>query len=333
MPESIAVGSEVFADYIKVASLPRDERRKSFGKLSNEQKASFFKVQFALQFVKRPNMTKEQKDFILESISKTTADLYDKQNPQKAALASQISQEAENKVFGLFPQKDAFEILEGLGTNKNEEVSHLQKYEDLLKLGIRLRKKLVNEMPISERAAIWKTQLAYHLATSSLNTKQKEFIVEILPKIQSTLEDSANLSREEKNKYTEALESSAFKLFTKNEAFAVFMTIGIQKNVPDNSETLEQFKVGYTSQNALRSQTAAFSFPAAPLLSRANQSNPSKFSNALFSQWTNCACRWACEEWKASCGGNECLKTSSGCGFWGDSECTNACTQSAGEMQ
>jgi len=46
MPLSISVGNDAFANYLKVASLKRDERQKVFGKLSNEQKASFVKIQF-----------------------------------------------------------------------------------------------------------------------------------------------------------------------------------------------------------------------------------------------------------------------------------------------
>ena len=36
MPESIAVGNDAFTEYLKVASLPRGERQKSFREFSNE---------------------------------------------------------------------------------------------------------------------------------------------------------------------------------------------------------------------------------------------------------------------------------------------------------
>ncbi len=111
MPESISVGNETFANYIGIASLPRNERQKSFRELSNEQKASFFKVQFALQFVKRPNLTKQQRDFLLESMSKVSADLYDRENQQKVALANALNQEIEAKVFGLLHKKMPLKFL------------------------------------------------------------------------------------------------------------------------------------------------------------------------------------------------------------------------------
>ena len=237
MPQSIAVGNNAFADYLKVASLPRDERQKTFGKLSNEEKASFVKVQFALQLVKRPNLNKEQRTFISEAISKTSAELYNRESPEKARLAGEISQEFENRALGLFPQKEAFEILAALYADKDADVALLQKYEQLLQSGMQMRKRLVSEMPMTERVTIWKTQLAFHLAASSLNKEQKEFIVEIMPNIQSIFEASSNLPKDEQNKYLENLESDMFSVFTKMEAFAIFMELGIQKIVNDAEST------------------------------------------------------------------------------------------------
>lgn len=58
MPASIALGSEIFSDYVKVATLTKDKRREVFGKFSNGQKANFIKVNLALQFIKRPTYDK-----------------------------------------------------------------------------------------------------------------------------------------------------------------------------------------------------------------------------------------------------------------------------------
>ncbi len=308
MPETISVGNDAFADYIKVASLPRSERQKSFRNFSNEQKASFVKVQFALQFVKRPNLTSQQRDFLFESMSKISADLYDKENPQKVALSNTLNQEAEAKVFGLFDQKDAFEILEDLGANKVEDIAFLQKYEDLLKLNTEIRRKVSREMPVNERVSIWKTQLAYHLATSSFNQEQKAFIVKIVPNIQSIFEASANLPKEERTKYFDALESSMFKVFTKAEAFAIFMEIGIHKNVRNQSQLSEQFKVEYTGQNHPLFQTIKLNF--------------SKI--ALNSQAWSCDCRWYCSGDRQTCENRICREANY-CGPFDTSTCTSRC--------
>jgi len=236
MPETISVGNDTFANYLKVASLPRDERQKSFGKLSNEQKASFVKVQLALQFVKRPNLTKQQRDFIFDSMSKVSVDLYDKGNPQKAALADALNQETEAKAFGLFAQKDAFEILEGLGADKDEDVALLQKYEDLLKNRAKMRKKIAKEMPVNDRVNVWKVQLAYHLAVGKFSRIQNEFILEMLTSLSpDTFASSANLTKEESIKATEILDRKILSVFSKAEAYAIFEEFGIQKVVSDTN--------------------------------------------------------------------------------------------------
>lgn len=248
MPETISPNDEAFTNYLELASVPRDKRQVAFGKLTNEQKASFFSVHFALQFVKRLEMTKEQRDFILESISKISADLYDKDNPKRVAAASEVEQEMENRAFGLFIQKDARQILSGLFANKDEDIALLRKYEDLLTSGTQLRKKLVRQMSIGEKVAIWKTQLAFHLATSSLSKEQKDFIVEVIFKTQTVFESSSNLRKGGENKFLEGLESRALRLFTKAEAYAVFMTIGIQKQVRDFSPFATQTNFGKIRQ-------------------------------------------------------------------------------------
>ncbi|HEX8738470.1 MAG TPA: hypothetical protein VF721_24275, partial [Pyrinomonadaceae bacterium] len=102
-----AVGGEAFENYLKIASLSGQERKNAFSKLSNEQKASFIKVNLALQFVKRPAMTKEQREFVLDTISKVSADIYDKSNPEKVRSSEQTGLELVNKAFGLFPRQEA----------------------------------------------------------------------------------------------------------------------------------------------------------------------------------------------------------------------------------
>lgn len=237
MPSSIDVDYDAFGNYIKVASLPMKERKESFSKLSNEQKAIFIKVNLALQFVKRPNMTKPQQEFVLDIISKVSPDLFDRNDSENVRRSEIIAAEAVNKAFAMFPFKEAGDFVEPLNTDKSVEVAFVQKYEDLLKSGNHLRKRLVKEMPMIERVDIWKTQMAYHLATATLNNKQREFIFEIIPRIQEILEASTTLMKDEQPKYVANLEASMFEVFTKAEAFAIFMKIGIQKFVNDVETT------------------------------------------------------------------------------------------------
>jgi hypothetical protein len=234
LPSSISVNNEAFDDFIRIASLPTKERRLLFAKLLNEQKASFIKVNLALQFVKRANMTKEQQEFVLDAISKVSADLYDKSDPEKTRRNEQSSLGVMNKALELFPGKDAGDFIEPLMANKDEEVTLLQKYEDLLKNGMNARKAIAKEMPLTERVNIWKVQLAYHLATGKFSKNQNEFILEMLTSLSpETFTSRIGLTKEEEAKANEMLVSSIFRVFTKEEGFAIFMAIGIQKYVRD----------------------------------------------------------------------------------------------------
>lgn len=234
MPSSIAVGDEAFADFIKVASLPGAERKSAFRALSNEQKASFIKVNLALQLVKRPNMTKDRQAFVLDAISKVSADIYDNSDPEKTRLSEQNGREIENRALGLFAGKDLGDFIEPLMMEKDGEVALLQKYEDLLKNGMMARRRIVKEMPVDDRVNIWKTQLAYHLVTGKFSASQNDFILEMLLSLSSeTFTSRENLSAEERSKADEMLLSKILSVFTKGEGFAIFMSVGIQKYVKD----------------------------------------------------------------------------------------------------
>lgn len=234
MPPSIAVGNDAFANYLKIASLPWQERKIAFRKLSNEQKASFMKVNLALQIVKRPAMTKEQREFVLDTISKVSADIFDQSNPEKVRNSEQTAQELVNKAFGLFPGKEAGDFVEPMNMEKEAEIRLLQKYENLLKHGVLARRKLAKEMPVNDRVNIWKVQMAYHLATGKFSKAQNEFILEQLMSLSpETFASRENLTKEEEAKADEMLMSSILNVFTKQEAFAIFMSLGIQKYVKD----------------------------------------------------------------------------------------------------
>ncbi len=235
MPSSIAVGNNAFSNYLKVAMLSRNKRGAVFSNFSNEEKATFIKVNLSLQLVKRANLTTEQKEFILDTISKVSADIYDKSDAAKEERSRLIGMDTERKALKLFPYEELGDFIEPLMSNKNNEVALLQKYQDLLKNGDSTRRKIAKEMPVSERVTIWKVQMAYHLATGKFSKVQNEFISEWLTSLSpETFASRANLTTEEEAKALQSLESKIFNVFTKEEGFAIFMTIGIQDSIPDD---------------------------------------------------------------------------------------------------
>lgn len=256
LPSSISVNNEAFGDFIKVASLTAKERRLLFSKQSNEQKASFVKVNLALQFVKRPNMTKEQQEFVLDAISKVSADIYDKSDSEKIRRSEQNGREVETRALGLFAYKELGDFIEPLMTNKDEEVALLQKYEDLLKNGMKARRKIVKEMPANDRVNIWRTQLAYHLATGKFSKVQNEFILEMLTSLSPETFASRAYTKEEEDKANEMLVSGILNVFTKEEGFAIFMSLGIQKYVKDEPIAIDSLRPATCDCNWYCSQGA-----------------------------------------------------------------------------
>jgi hypothetical protein len=61
--------TDILQKYIEVSALPMGKRQKAFSESPDEMKANLFKFHLAFQFVKRPNLTKDQKEVILEGIS------------------------------------------------------------------------------------------------------------------------------------------------------------------------------------------------------------------------------------------------------------------------
>jgi hypothetical protein len=295
MPQTISVSNEAFENYLKTASLSKDERRKTFSGLSNEQKASFIKVNLALQFIKRPYMTKEQQEFVLDAISKVSADTYDESDAEKARLNEQNGREIENKAVRLFAYKELGDFIEPLMTSKVKETALLQKYENLLKNGMKARKKLVKEMPLDDRVNIWKTQLIYHLTTASLSQPQRELILEFLTTLSpATFVHPVNETKEESVKADEILDKKIQSVFSKAESFAIFEDLGIQKIVSDTNQT-----------NSFMGEVPV--------------------DLPVDSPWSFCNCRWYCGTTPGSCGGATCNVEVQECGAFGGSWSTSKC--------
>lgn len=65
-----------------------------------------------------------------------------------------------------------------------------------------------------------------------------------------TFASRANLTKEEEAKALETLESSIYNVFTKEEGFAIFMAVGIQKNVKDKPADTTSLRAATCNCNA-----------------------------------------------------------------------------------
>jgi|GEM_PF-6478355 len=237
LPTSIASNSDGIIKYLQLISASTEERSGLFRSLSNEDKSLIVRLQYAMQIAKRQNLSKEQSALLLEAINKVSADTFDKTDPEKIRISNVWAQELELKGLALFSRKEAFEIFGGLHINRSDEIRMLTAYMNLLVNGMMKRRQLIHEWPDSERIMIWKTQLAFHLAASSLKNEQRQFIVDMIPKIGPTFEVSRTLKNEEREAFARSLEKDIFSVFTKQEGYAIFMEIGIQQKVEDGLET------------------------------------------------------------------------------------------------
>jgi hypothetical protein len=234
MPQSIAVDNEAFANFVKVMSLPGGKRQKTFSAISNEEKANVYRGKLALEFTKRPNLSKEQKSLILDAISAISADTYNQENPELAAKAQKQTEEIEQRAASIFPRDEAFKIFEGLNGDKTVDVAFLRKYEEKLALPMQIRRKTIREASPAEKSDFWKAQMVYHLATAKLSKVQLEFIVDMIPLLKINAFDLPKVSGQPENEETKAikaLEPKILELFSKEEAFAIFMGVGIHKEV------------------------------------------------------------------------------------------------------
>ncbi len=285
IPESISVGNNAFGAFIKVMSLPQGKRQKEFSNLSNSDKANIFKVQLALNFIKRPNLTREQKSLILDAISTVSADTYSKENPALKVKSERQAQELQTKALAIFPPNEAHEIFASMNGDRSIEIEILKKYEDMLSLPTSLRKKTIRESSPTEKNNYWKSQLIYHLATANLSLVQKSFITNVFP----LMTDNSFLfpvaeaqSKNEETKTLEAFISKGFELFSKEEFFTIFMGYGLQK--PVFEKTLKE------ENNLARA----------------------------------CDCNWVCG-WGQTCTSTSCAVSTDGCGIFGGSECSSYC--------
>lgn len=284
-PQSVVVGSEAFANSIKVMSLPGGKRQKTFSDISNEEKANVYRVKLALEFTKRPNLSKEQRSLILDAISAISADSYNKENPELAAKAEKQAEEFEQKVVSIFPPNEAFTIFVGLNGDKAADVAFLKKYEENLALPMNVRRKMIREASPTEKSDFWKAQMVYHLATAKLSKAQFEFIAETIPLLTVNALAFHKVSGQPENEETKAiksLEPKILELFSKEEAFAIFEGYGIHKEVP-----------------------------ADPNLELA--------PGPLY-----CQCRNWCG-YDMICGGEDCIRSRDGCGIFGGSTCLYNC--------
>lgn len=291
LPSLVPVGNDALRNYIKIAALPAGKKQQAFSEASNEDKAQIFKIHLALQFMKRPDLNKDQKDLIMDVISKVSTATYDRSTPEKRGKIEQDESVLEERALSVFPSRETYEIFADLG-GSSTDLEILQKYEEAISLPtMAQRQKLFRETTPLERSNLWKTQMIYYLATAKFNKAQQDFVLEVIALSTPRAFDfprGGSASRNEETKTMDALETKAFNLFSKEEVFAFFMNLGIHKLPVSRADQTQ----GYVIEEPT---------PSSP-----------------------CSCRWLCFGC-FECKSGGCTETPAGCGLFLNSPCTSRC--------
>ena len=232
-PQNENVESDVLQNYVNISSLPANEKHKAFTNLSAEDKANIFKLHLALQFINRPNLTKDQKDLILESISAIKPDNYGTANSGNRINSSAQALEARAKT--IFSRQEGIEIFASLGGN-SEEINQIENYRKVvLPITMGERRKIFQKLPAIDKSAFWKFQLSFHLAIDlNLNSEQNEVILEVINLANEDLFASKNPA---KLKKLEPIIERIKETFQQEEASLLFSKFGkpVDEIAPDIS--------------------------------------------------------------------------------------------------
>jgi hypothetical protein len=289
LPQSVAVNGEAFANFIRVMSLPAGNRQRAFSDSSDEVKADLMKVGLALQFIKRPNLTPEQKSVIIESVSLVSADTYSKENPDLVAKNQRTQLDIQQKGLAVFTPQEFFEIFANMNEDRSSDIALLKKYEEVVSLPtVALRKSKIRESTPEVKSEFWKAQMIYYLATANINKAQREFIVKTIPFLTANAFDfpkDSSSTKNEETKLINSFEADILKTFTKAEAYVIFVGYGFQRQASESISTGENKRKADCS----------------------------------------CSNYWNCGLGDLGCTNHNCNEVSSGCGVWGTIGCQGIC--------
>ncbi|HEX8564379.1 MAG TPA: bacteriocin fulvocin C-related protein [Pyrinomonadaceae bacterium] len=311
---------DVLQTYKEISALPFDanmrERRAVFLKLSSQEKSELFKLHLAMQLVKRPNLAKEQKDLILDSISMITPESYG-DDPEKRVAAQQKAAPIQQKALLLFSSKrEAAEIFAALGGDE-ADVQLLGKYQQITApIYQNERRASFSKSSSQDKADVMKIHLASQMAKRPLNKEQLNFISGFISLI------SPEIYVETKSaQIKEALASfreRVLNFFSKEDAFVIFASLGGKIGSP-NTEAHEPKLL-----NLLQKEDAFVvfaSFGREIGISKKSTINPEPCGcNSTPSQDY---CSWW--EMNTYCRGGFCASSTWGCGDGLLEECNGVC--------
>jgi hypothetical protein len=236
---TISADSDILQKYIEVSALPTDKRmdkrREIFIEASHDIKAKLFRFHLAFQLVTRANLSKDQKDVILDAILVATPDSYDKSKKESQDKAQLLNLEARAK--SLFEGKDGFEIFANLGTDTSG-IEILKKYQEITVSPYQIeRRQTFSKGTPQEKSNTMKTHLAVQIAQRELNKDQLSFVLEFESLVSPEAYGLSKKSKEwEKlDKSLNEMSDRMLNYFKEDEALLLFISLGGKNGSSKNS--------------------------------------------------------------------------------------------------
>jgi hypothetical protein len=223
-------------NYIDISALPMGERPAAFGDLSPEDMARVFRFHLAYQIMKRPELSSEQREMIVEGIAGVTPDSYRKNRDTELDGAKSLDLKARGG--SIFPRRELFEIFASLGGDKND-IAILGKYQQItLPVYETQRKNLFIALSPQDKSDVIRIHMTGKLAEKGGLTIEQiritaESIFLCVPEIYlKTGEDGKGGS----SPSVKAIVERIAKGFEKQEAFEIFASLGGESGGPVTEE-------------------------------------------------------------------------------------------------
>lgn len=236
----VKVDTNFFADYVRVMSLPLNERPKAYSRLSNEQKAIVTRLKLMFQLIDLGELNDEQRKLITRMISSITPEIYDRSNIDETRKNDLIAEEFEAMTFALFPDRTARAILMAQNAEKENEMRRIKRFQVLAETVDGEARKALAQLSNEERAAMWKIKLGYHLVATQLTSQQVEFIARFIGELDSVFRSVSTMSPAEREVAGQTMENKIATIFSPKDAVGIFNRFGkIETNSNDDPEIEE----------------------------------------------------------------------------------------------
>lgn len=299
-------------NYLVASATTGENRAKAFSALSLDDKTRFLKLHLALQLAKRPYLTKEQRQVIVDGIATANSHVYESLAVENQKRTVTYGRALERRIRILFHRGERTEIFDPL-TGDSASVRMLQSYQRITELPFASKRRATfRELSPQAKSETFRTHLAAQIAIRSLSKDQVGFIAKGLPLFSDRVYESGVKSHKEHkgiDDWLRALNQQSLAYFPKEEAADIFASLGGLRD--DAVQIKSVFLRGPSSDDAFL-DAPEIVYDEAPICSCSTQSDWCNFwygHNAY------------CKERE----GNSCIGTTGGCGTGMAYECNGVC--------